>query len=573
MRLTDLAPKAKLRGMGMQHSDLWRGTWTTRARIASGLVLFAYAAGHLLNIALGLYSEAVMNTAQDWRQVLTRSALGSFIIYTALATHAGLALTRLIERRSLRMPFTEALQYIFGFAIPLLLVTHVTYTRVAHEVFDVNDEMSLLMYLIWGTQSALTQTLLVLVVWVHGCIGLHMWLRGKRWWQQFIPALTGVAVLVPAAALAAFMVQGQTLRTAVAADADLHLDILDDYNLPGPGEFAWLEGVESGVYWAFVALLAAAISVHLGLRLRAWGRSVRIAYVDGPEITAPKGLTLLEMSRSAGVPHTSLCGGRGRCTTCRVVIEAGAEHLHPPEPAEARSLAAVGAAPGTRLACQIRPTDPATVFRVFRPDGRQGRAHASQGQERPLAILFLDMRGFTARTAGQLPYDVVFLLNRFFDAVVPAVIAAGGTIDKYMGDGFLALFETPDSQSSARAGLAAAAGIGRALDAFNAGLTTEGAPPVGIGIGLHLGDVVLGEIGAAGHAPRTLIGDAVNTASRLEGQTKPLGVELLISKAVFEAAQYTVDPAHVQTLELRGVAEPVDVLAVKKARDAPQGDA
>ena len=179
------------------------------------------------------------------------------------------------------------------------------------------------------------------------------------------------------------------------------------------------------------------------------------------------------------------------------------------------------------------------------------------------------MRGFTARTAGQLPYDVVFLLNRFFDAVVPAVTASGGKIDKYLGDGFLALFETADTASSAQAGLDAAAGIGRALDAFNAGLQAEGAPPVGIGIGLHLGNVVLGEIGAAGHAPRTLIGDAVNAASRLEAQTKPMKVELLISAAVLEAAGLN-RPDDLVPLELRGVDGVIDALPVPKAADAPQ---
>ena len=113
-------------------------------------------------------------------------------------------------------------------------------------------------------------------------------------------------------------------------------------------------------------------------------------------------------------PHTALCGGKGRCTTCRVIVEDGADQLPEPSDIEARSLAAVSAPEGARLACQIRPTEPITAFRMFRPDGARHRAHASQGQERQLAVLFLDMRGFTSRTTGQLPYDIVFLLNRFF---------------------------------------------------------------------------------------------------------------------------------------------------------------
>ncbi|MBM1814106.1 adenylate/guanylate cyclase domain-containing protein [Pseudosulfitobacter pseudonitzschiae] len=549
-------------------TDLWRGNWATRARIVSGLALMLYALLHFLNIGLGLFSPEWLDEAQDLRQIVTRNPVGEVVLYTTLMMHAGLALWRLIERRSLRMPRAEAVQYAFGFAIPLLLLTHITYTRIAHEVFDVQDEMGYLMYLIWGTVSAWTQTILLLIVWTHGCIGLHLWLRGRTWWRRNTHLLTGMAVLVPAFALAGFVTESRRLRL-VAQDEDTRLDMLDAYNFPGPKEFEGLIRIDTTLYWGFVAVLASALAIHFALRLNARRTSVRISYTNGPTITAARGQTLLEMSRSAGVDHTSLCGGKGRCTTCRVMIEAGADDLPPPSETEARSLKAVGAAPGARLACQIRPEQPMTVHRVFAGRTQTWRGSASQGQERPLAILFLDMRGFTARTAGQLPYDVVFLLNRFFDAVVPAVTASGGKIDKYLGDGFLALFETADTASSAQAGLDAAAGIGLALDAFNAGLQAEGAPPVGIGIGLHLGNVVLGEIGAAGHAPRTLIGDAVNAASRLEAQTKPMKVELLISAAVLEAAGLK-RPDELVPLELRGVDGVIDALPVPKAADAPQ---
>jgi adenylate cyclase len=549
-------------------SDLWRGNWATRARIVSGLALMLYALLHFLNIGLGLFSPDWLESGQELRKIFSRSPVGGVLLYAMLILHAGLALWRLIERRSLRMPRAEAVQYTFGFAIPLLLITHITFTRIAHEVYDVDDQMGYLMYLIWGTKSALTQSVLLLIVWIHSCIGLHFWLRGRAWWRRNTHVLTGLAVLVPAFALAGFVTESRRLQLA-AQDEDTRLDMLDAYNWPGPGQFTHLFEIDAALYWGFVVLLCSALALHFALRLNARRSSVRITYSDGPTITAPVGQTLLEMSRGAGVPHTALCGGKGRCTTCRVMIEAGAEDLPPPSEAEARSLQAVGAASGTRLACQIKPAQAMTVHRVFAHGTRIARGSATQGQERPLAILFLDMRGFTARTAGQLPYDVVFLLNRFFDAVVPAVTASGGKIDKYLGDGFLALFETPDTASSAQAALTAAAGIGRALDAFNAGLQAEGAPPVGIGIGLHLGNVVLGEIGAQGDAPRTLIGDAVNAASRLEAATKPMKVELLISAAVLHAAGLE-PPGELVPLSLRGVDGDIHALPVPKAANAPQ---
>jgi adenylate cyclase len=186
-----------------------------------------------------------------------------------------------------------------------------------------------------------------------------------------------------------------------------------------------------------------------------------------------------------------------------------------------------------------------------------------------MAILFLDIRGFTARTTGQLPYDVVFLLNRFFDAIVPAITRAGGTIDKYLGDGLLAIYETGSAAGSARKALTSVADIGVALAAFNDILKAEGSDPLRIGIGLHLGDLVLGEIGAAGNAPRTIIGETVNAASRLEAATKEAAVELLVSEAVLDAAGIDAAPLDLVTLTLRGVAQPMRALAVPRAMSLP----
>ncbi|MDG1168941.1 MAG: adenylate/guanylate cyclase domain-containing protein [Sulfitobacter sp.] len=546
-------------------NDLWRGTWPTRLRIASGLVLFVYALLHFVNIGLGMLSPEWMDTAQDWRQLVTRSLLGSIVIYAALSIHMALALVKLAQRGTLRMPLGEAAQLALGVFIPVLLVAHLIHTRTAHEIYGVNDEMGYIMLLIYDTADGWKQSLLLLVVWVHGCLGLHFWLRGKAWWRSALPTLIGLATLVPAFALAGFLVEGRRVR-ALWADPDERAAMTEQFNFPDQETFATLIGLTEQLRWVFGAAMAL-VALAYGIKyIRTRKRSVTITYSAGPQITAPRGLTLLEMSRLRGVPHASLCGGRGRCTTCRVIVEEGAELLHPPSEAEARSLAAAGADSNMRLACQIKPVQSATVFRIFRPDGKgRNRNHASQGEEKELALLFLDMRGFTARTTGQLPYDVVFLLNRFFDAIVPPINAEGGTVDKYLGDGFLALFETATAQSSAQAALRAIEGIAKALQAFNEKLISEGQSPVAIGIGAHLGDVVLGEIGAAGQAPRTLIGDTVNTASRIEGVTKEYKVQALISAPVLNAAGHHVPESQMISLSLRGLNTPLHALPLTEA--------
>jgi len=540
-------------------------SWPQRLQIISGLILFTFALFHFINLTFGLISLDLMLWFQEVRQVITRSVPGSIILGAALLTHMGLVLYRLARRSSLKMPLWEWIRIVFGFSIPFLLIPHVVKTRGVNILNNTDDDYLYVLPNIWP-DLGWQQSILLLIVWIHACIGLHYWLRLTSWWPRAQQVMISIAVLIPAFALAGFMTAGRYMHDAFGNPVNRAL-LMAEFKWPDAktlGELLEMTGRSIGVFWGLLALVAMAYALR---KLRPGPNTVRIQYVDGPEVTSPKGPTLLEISEANGVAHTALCGGRGRCTTCRVIVQDGADLLHPPSEAEARSLKAVNAPPGSRLACQIRPTNPLTVFRVFRPDGRRGRAHASQGQERQLAVLFLDMRGFTARTAGQLPYDVVFLLNRFFDVIVPSITGAGGKVDKYLGDGLLALFETPDERSSARAALRAAAGIGSALATFNRTLAAEGGKPVAIGIGLHLGDVVLGEIGAAGDAPRTLIGDTVNTASRMEGKTKELGVQVLVSAALLEAAGVDTAALELIRLELRGVAEPVEALALENGTE------
>ncbi len=546
---------------------LWRGSLTTRLRIATGLILFVYVLLHFLNIGLSVVSFEAANQMQAVRLWITRSVPGTAILYGALFLHGALSLSKIAFSTRLRLSPIDLAQVGFGVAIPLLLATHIVFTRGSYEQFETNDTIAYLAALIWDTRSGWQQALLLLITWAHGCVGLHMWLRMAGWWRRNLASLAGLAALVPAFALAGFASEGRRATAILAGDEDARLDFWDDVNWPGPGQFQSLVGQSDILFWIFSALLSLTVVIYFVRHVWRPRNRFKIAYVDGPTITTTPGATLLEISQTYGVPHMALCGGRGRCTTCRVIIEDGAETMPPPSEAEKKALSAVRAPPNARLACQLRPMSGARVYRAFAPDGRRERQHATQGKEAQLAILFLDMRGFTARTTGQLPYDVVFLLNRFFDAIVPPIDANGGTVDKYLGDGLLAVFELPTAKHSANAGLKAAKGIGEALQTFNETLKKEGGDPVSIGLSLHLGTLVLGEIGAAGQAPRTLIGDTVNTASRLEAETKTLQVEGLFSEAVLDAAGMDTTDLDLATLSLRGVAGPLRALPVRILAD------
>lgn len=548
---------------------LWNGDWITRARIISGLILLTYAVFHFINLGLGLISPEAMETMQEARHLITRNPLGGLILITALLVHPGLALWRLARRRSLRMPLSEAFQTLLGVLIPLQLLRHITHTTVANGAFSVNDDYPYIIVLMWNAPAVWWQSALLLAVWIHGCMGLHFWLRLTSWWHRTLPYMIGLAVFIPSFALAGLLTEGRRIYD-IFVEGSQRAALMASYNWPSRDSFATLRLIETRMIQIFLALLVLTALAYGTQKLLRRRRSVRITYQHGPAITAEKGLTLLEMSRAHAVPHTALCGGKGRCTTCRVIIEAGLADLQPPEGAEARGLAAINAPQTMRLACQIRPESALTVCRQFRPDGKMARAHASQGEEHQLAILFLDMRGFTARTSGQLPYDVVFLLNRFFDSIVPAITDNGGSIDKYLGDGLLAVFEADTAQKSARSALSAACAIGHALDAFNQTLLSEGEAVVQIGMGLHLGELVIGEIGAAGNAPRTIIGDTVNAASRLEGASKEQEAELMVSAAVLQAAGCETATLELRDFHLRGVSGPLAALTIRQASTLPE---
>lgn len=538
----------------MPASPLLAGGWPQRLRIGSGLVLLAFAFFHFLNHALGIWSVDAMETFQGWRLDVTRSPPGQAILVAAFFVHVGLNLYKIARRSSWRLPVWEAVQIVLGLAIAPLLLFHAVYMS---SQDDDSVRYSRTLAGLWAN-GGLQQTILLLIVWAHGCIGLHFWLRLGRRYQGLVPVLFAVAVLVPALALAGFVVAG---RGAAAAGE----------SSPGPDALAAVQLRDMAV-WAALAVIAALL-LYLALRQLPQRLSprIRISYVAGPSVLTPVGPTLLEISRSHGVAHTSVCGGRARCSTCRVKVNGGGEHLSPPMPPEAATLARIRAAPDVRLACQIRPDHDLVVTRLVRPPDELGLATTrgeDAGVERTLAVLFLDIRRFTTLSEARLPYDTVFLLNRLFTDVGEELVATGGWIDKYLGDGLMALFGLSQPTGAAcRSALSAALRIDAALERLNRDLAGELPAPIAIGIGLHVGPLVMGRIGHRASAATTVIGPVVNVASRLESMTKEHGVQIVVSEALARRAGLPEGAFPRESVTVRGASEPITVLLIQRGAD------
>ena len=252
----------------------------------------------------------------------------------------------------------------------------------------------------------------------------------------------------------------------------------------------------------------------------------------------------------------------------------GLENLPKPTEAEQRVLRRVGATPTMRLACQVRPMAEVSVIPILpataTPHDGFRRPQYLQGTEKVIAVLFADLRAFTKLSERKLPYDVVFLLNRYFQSMGRAVDEAGGRIDKFIGDGVMALFGVEsDPETACREALAAARAMSVKLDELNDALSNDLDAPLRIGIGIHVGPAIVGEMGYGLATSVTAVGDMVNTASRLEAETKAYSAQLIVSGQVAERAGVDLSQFELHDLTVRGRSEPLKVWVIDDAQRLP----
>jgi adenylate cyclase len=343
------------------HTGRW-GHIVALARLTTGLILFAYVLTHNLNHALGLVSLAAMEAGRAVFLGFWRLPLMEPLLLLAILLHLSIGLRALYRRKSLRMPAPEAAQLILGLSAPPLLILHVLGTAVANGLYGLDDRYEFVLWAIWIADPTLglMQAAALVVTWVHGCIGLNFWLRVKPWFPRWRWALGTAALLIPVLALLGFADGGREVAR-LAQDPDWLPAMLAAVDAPQAAEIAHLYRLRDWLLGGFVLLVLGVFAVR-GLRqLATRHKAVAVSYPDGRRVVIQPGTTLLEASRIGNIPHASVCGGRSRCSTCRVHVLSGAEHLPPPGEEEARVLARIGAAPSVRLACQVRPAAPVTI--------------------------------------------------------------------------------------------------------------------------------------------------------------------------------------------------------------------
>ncbi len=547
-------------------------------RLTTGLVLYAYAGCHFLSHATGLFHlETMESLGRGVFLAPWRTWVGQSLLFGALFVHGGLGLKALIRRRHLRMPALEAWQLGLGLLIPLLLIPHAANVRLGHALYGFDDSYYRIVYQYWITTPLFglsRQFFLLVAVWVHGSIGMHMFLRFRPWYRRCLPALAGLAIALPFLAILGIVSAGwdATLRSAVTPG-------FSERNGPGApgtsaaGDHADLETLWDELRIAYLALILGALAFRAlqhrrELRL---GR-IKVHYPDRRAVVVPRGFSVLEASRWAGIPHTSICGGRGRCSTCRIKVTSGYLDLPKPSESELATLERVRAPDRVRLACQLRPRDDIGVVPLIssRRQSRGLHIDFDEGRELLVTALSVDLRDSTTLAAGRLPFDSLYIVDRYVQCVSGAIEEHGGYVTSVAGDGVMSVFGVGgDAVAGARGALAAARSIWDGVERLSEDLAEDLRAPLRCGIGVHSGPSVVGSIVLSGGPSLQFLGDTGNVAARLEGLNKDLSSTLIVSEASFIAAKVT-PPADLERTEIvvrgRDIA-PLQIVVIRDKRE------
>jgi adenylate cyclase len=548
-------------------------TWRNRLRLVSGLVLLAFVICHLTAHAFLLVSLDRADTVLKFLMYPWRTITGTAVLCMALLIHYSNALWSIYVRRYLRLSNWEAWQLVLGLCIPPLLIMHVTSTRIAESLLAVSSQYSSVLIVQWQLSPWLgaVQMMAVLAAWIHGCIGLHFWLRMKPWYARARVLLLGLAFLLPTVALSGYVTAGNQILRAGSNPDHVRL-IFERSNLTDQkrADIGRIARAGSAGYIVLTLLPFA------GRYVRGWlyrrRRPPMLSHPSGRILPVLPGATVLETLRAHGIPHASFCGGRGRCTTCRVLVTKGLDTLPEPSALEAVALARISAPPGMRLACQTCPTGDISIIPLLAADASaaDGSVRAGfEGTEQLITVLFVDLRRSSLLARVKMPYDFLYILNQFFDEMKKALDATHGHYAHFAGDGLMALYglDGKDPATGAADALRGAREMLARMDQLNSRLRGDLPHPLRIGIGIHFGEAIVGAMGPPAAQIVSAIGQVVNTCARLEKLTKEHQCRAVVSRRAAEMAGLVVNGRQLHRASLNGMDQSIEFYTLNTLAD------
>ena len=252
--------------------------------------------------------------------------------------------------------------------------------------------------------------------------------------------------------------------------------------------------------------------------------------------------SLLDIAIKNKIPHMQECGGKGKCTTCRIRILEGQENLSKPTRGERKIASSRQWDPSIRLACQCFAKGNVKIQQLLWLRSQISHLQLEpikekKAEERAIAILFCDLRNFTGITANNLSFDMAHMLDRFYTELGEPILRNNGIIYQYVGDEIVGIFGVSGGtkQQNCKDALRAAMGMHYAIERLNNTEFKDFDTNFNIGIGINFGKAYVGYLGHPSHRQFTIVGDAINVASRIQGYTKETKSRILIAGAVQKA--------------------------------------
>jgi adenylate cyclase len=303
-------------------------------------------------------------------------------------------------------------------------------------------------------------------------------------------------------------------------------------------------------------------------------RKYLVEFAEEKVVEIGKNQSILDASLSAGIPHFHACGGNAKCSTCRVLIVEGVDHLTPPSQKESFLKNQMHFPRNVRLACQTRVTGgPVKLRRIIHDEtdiglyvgSAAGDSTQQLGEEKELALMFLDIRNFTHIVENHPAFDVIHIIRKLFSSFQSRIESNKGKIVETTGDGLYAVFgyETRKVQS-ARLAVEAAYSMLEDLETLN---ETYFIPHfeerIEAGIGIHIGKVVSGTVRVGTEDHSIVMGYAVNIASRLQTATKELNNDFIVSSEIYNLL-INSSPLEPQSIFVKGISNPLAVYLMGK---------
>ena len=544
--------------------------FATKLKLWTGMFLMFYCVTHHINHSLGIFGLTVVDYAREYFLLFWRNPVISFFLLFTLVIHIIFSLLRVIKMATFKgFQSHEWFQLITGILTVPLLAIHITTTGIAHRFYGVEDT-----YTFW-TSPGLDYfeifffNFIMLFIWLHGYIGIKFWMKVNSNYQKYLRQADIFFLIIPLLSIVGQISIFRESDLKGFFDTEYKEKILKYSNPENIDLNVLLENTI--IYFVLPYLLS--IMVLFGYRfyyfkIKRRNNSIKVSYPDGGVSNIFPGMNILEASLQAGIPHAHVCGGRGRCSTCRIRIDQDLTQLEPPRQNERRILRSIGAPENIRLACQAYPKIDLNVSPLLSADANFQESYFEQkytyGSDREICILFADLRAFTKMSEKKLPFDIVFILNQYFKLMGQIIENNGGYLDKFIGDGTMALFGIEEGpKEGSRNAINAATKMNDELKNLNENLINDLPFPLKIGIGIHTGNVIIGKMGYKHAKNLTAVGDAVNTASRLESLTKELKSQIIISKYTFELSEHQIKDLEEDTVNIVGKNDLFDIIKIR----------